>query len=127
MFITICQSKIHRATVTEADLNYVGSLTVDKDLLDAAGMIPYQQVAVVNINNGSRFETYLIEGERGSGKICLNGAAARLGAVGDKIIIITYGQVDKEEIPLSYEPCVVHVDENNRIVNDLLVENSFIR
>lgn len=115
MLITVCKSKIHRATITEANLNYVGSLTVDMDLMDAAGMIPYQQVSVVNVNNGARLETYLIEGERGSGVICLNGAAARLGHAGDIIIIISYGIVPEKEVPKGYEPVVVYVDEKNKI------------
>lgn len=115
MLITLCKSKIHRATVTEANLHYQGSLTVDIDLLDAAQMIPYQKVSVVNVNNGARLETYLIEGKRGSGVVCLNGAAARLGAAGDIIIIITYGMVDEKEVPKDYNPIVVHVDEKNRI------------
>jgi aspartate 1-decarboxylase len=113
MIITVCKGKIHRATVTEADLNYEGSLTVDMDLVDAAGMVPYEKVHVVNVNNGNRFETYIIEGERGSGTICLNGAAARLGMKGDKVIIITYGQVDSEKLPKDYKPKVVLVDEKN--------------
>ncbi|WP_155118272.1 aspartate 1-decarboxylase [Leptospira borgpetersenii] len=108
------KGKIHRATVTAADLNYEGSLTVDMDLVDAAGMRVYEKVSVVNINNGARFETYIIEGKRGSGEICLNGAAARLGMKGDKIIIITYAQVEENELPIDYIPKVVHVDENNR-------------
>lgn len=111
----MCKSKIHRATITEADLNYQGSLTVDEDLLDAAGIRVYEKVAIVNINNGARLETYTIRGERGSGTICLNGAAARLGHAGDKIIIITYAQYSPEELPADYEPRVVHVDESNRI------------
>ncbi|MBM9546051.1 aspartate 1-decarboxylase [Leptospira sp. 201903074] len=114
MIITVCKGKIHRAVVTEAELHYEGSLTVDQDLMDLAGMKPYEQVSVVNVNNGARFETYLIVGERGSGTICLNGAAARLGMKGDKVIIITYGQVDEKELPLDYQPKVVFVDENNR-------------
>jgi aspartate 1-decarboxylase len=89
---------------------------VDLDLMDAAGMIAYQQIAVVNINNGARLETYLIEGKRGSGEICLNGAAARLGAAGDKIIILTYGLADEKEIPTKYEPIIIHVDDKNRII-----------
>ncbi|WCL50531.1 aspartate 1-decarboxylase [Leptospira sp. GIMC2001] len=113
MIITVCKGKIHRATVTEADLNYEGSLTVDMDLVDAAGMVPYEKVHVVNVNNGSRFETYLIEGKRGSGTICLNGAAARLGMKGDKVIIISYGQLDEAELPKNYQPKVVLVDEKN--------------
>lgn len=115
MLIEMCKSKIHRATITEADLNYQGSLTVDEDLLDAAGIRVYEKVAIVNINNGARLETYTIRGERGSGTICLNGAAARLGHAGDKIIIITYAQYSPEELPADYEPRVVHVDESNRI------------
>ncbi|EKR63901.1 MULTISPECIES: aspartate 1-decarboxylase [Leptospira] len=108
------KGKIHRATVTDADLNYEGSLTVDMDLVDAAGMRVYEKVSVVNVNNGARFETYIIEGKRGSGEICLNGAAARLGMKGDKVIIITYAQVEETELPPNYTPKVVHVDENNR-------------
>ncbi|AYV57642.1 aspartate 1-decarboxylase [Leptospira kmetyi] len=108
------KGKIHRATVTDADLNYEGSLTVDMDLVDAAGMRVYEKVSVVNVNNGARFETYIIEGKRGSGEICLNGAAARLGMKGDKVIIITYAQVEEADLPTNYSPKVVHVDENNR-------------
>ncbi|MEQ9365076.1 MAG: aspartate 1-decarboxylase [Leptospirales bacterium] len=115
MFISLCKSKIHRATVTEAELHYQGSLTVDEDLLDAAGLRPYEQVSIVNINNGSRLETYLIKGERGSGVICLNGAAARLGQKGDLIIIIAYAFYNPAEVPADYEPTVVHVDGANRI------------
>jgi len=115
MIITVCKSKIHRATVTEANLHYEGSLTVDMDLMDAAKMIPYQQVSVVNVNNGARLETYLIEGKRGSGVICLNGAAARLGHAGDIIIIIAYGMLSETEIPGGYHPVVVHVDSKNKI------------
>ncbi|MGV3667695.1 MAG: aspartate 1-decarboxylase [Leptospira bouyouniensis] len=114
MIITVCKGKIHRAVVTEAELHYEGSLTVDQDLMDMAGMKPYEQVSVVNVNNGARFETYLIVGERGSGTICLNGAAARLGMKGDKVIIITYGQVEEKDLPNDYKPKVVFVDENNR-------------
>lgn len=116
MLITVLKSKIHRATITDANLNYIGSLTVDLDLMDAAGMIEYQQVAVVNINNGARLETYLINGKRGSGEVCLNGAAARLGEPGDKIIIMTYALVDEKEIPPNYDPIVVHVDGKNHII-----------
>ncbi len=115
MFITICKGKIHRATITEADLNYEGSITIDMDLVDAAGMIPYEKVQVVNVNNGERFETYIIEGKRGSGVICLNGACARLGMKGDKVIIITYAMVDEKELKLPFQPKVVLVDEKNSI------------
>src|SRR5919109_939993 len=98
MLRTMCKGKIHRATVTQADLNYVGSITIDQDLLDAANIYPYEKVQVVNINNGSRLETYTIAGERGSGVICLNGAAARLNSEGDLVIIISYALYDEEEI-----------------------------
>ncbi|EMM80127.1 aspartate 1-decarboxylase [Leptospira interrogans str. 2006001854] len=117
MQITVMKGKIHRATVTDADLNYEGSLTVDMDLVDAAGMRVYEKVSVVNVNNGARFETYIIEGKRGSGEICLNGAAARLGMKGDKIIIITYAQVEEKELASDYTPKVVHVDEKIENVN----------
>jgi len=109
------KSKIHRATITQAELNYEGSLTIDQDLLDAADMIAYEKVSVVNNNNGERFETYIIPGERGSKVICLNGAAARKGQVGDRLIIITYTTLSDEEAR-SYHPTVVLVDENNSII-----------
>lgn len=109
---TMMKSKIHRATVTDANLNYVGSITIDTDLLEAADIQPYEHVHVVNINNGARLETYAIEGPRGSGAICLNGAAARLAQPGDLVIIITYAQYLEEDCR-GYEPTVVHVDENN--------------
>jgi aspartate 1-decarboxylase len=111
---TMCKGKIHRATVTQANLNYIGSITIDQDLLDAADIYPYEKVQVVNINNGSRLETYTIAGARGSGVICLNGAAARLAAEGDVVIIISYGQYDEQEIRL-LEPRLVFVDEENHI------------
>ena len=112
---TMCIGKIHRATVTEADLSYVGSITIDKTLLDAAGILPYEQVQVVNCNNGARFETYTIEGEPGSGTICLNGAAARLAQIGDIIIIIAYAQMEAAEAQ-SYTPRLVFVDTQNHVV-----------
>lgn len=115
MLRTMFTSKIHRATVTHADLHYVGSLTVDQDLLDAADLLPGQQVSVVDIANGNRFETYLIPGERGSGVIGVNGAAAHLAHVGDLVIVMAYGQMDDTEAR-SYVPRVVHVDERNHIV-----------
>ncbi|SRR6266487_4111008 len=111
---TMCKSKIHRATVTQANLNYVGSITIDMDLLEAADIYPYEKVQVVNVNNGSRLETYTIAGARGSGVICLNGAAARHAAEGDIVIIISYGQYDEQEIR-SLEPRLVFVDAGNRI------------
>lgn len=113
---TMLKSKIHRATVTDADLNYVGSITVDTDLLDAADIRPYEHVCVLNINTGARFETYAIEGPRGGGDICLNGAAARLAQPGDLVIVLTYADYDEEELE-GYEPVVVHVDAQNRQVD----------
>ena len=114
MFRTMLGGKIHRATVTEADLNYVGSITVDQDLLDAAGICVNEKVAIVNNNNGERLETYTIPGERGSGVICLNGAAARLVQKGDIVIIMSYVMLSEPEIAV-HEPKVVLVDENNKI------------
>ncbi|GAC1374580.1 MAG: aspartate 1-decarboxylase [Ktedonobacteraceae bacterium] len=114
MLRTMCKGKIHRATVTQANLNYVGSITIDQDLLDAANIYPYEKVQVVNINNGSRLETYTIAGARGSGVICLNGAAARLTAEGDLVIIISYAQYTEEEIR-ALVPQVVFVDADNRL------------
>ena len=110
------KSKIHRAVVTQAELYYEGSLTVDSDLMAAADLLEYEKVAIVNVNNGERFETYLIPGEPGSGVICLNGAAARKGAVGDEVIIISYASMSDEEAR-AYKPTVVHVDKRNRIVS----------
>ena len=111
---TMCKGKIHRATVTQANLNYIGSITIDQDLLEAADIYPYEKVQVVNISNGSRLETYTIAGARGSGVICLNGAAARLNAEGDIVIIMSYGSYDEHEIR-SLEPRIVFVDEQNHI------------
>jgi aspartate 1-decarboxylase len=110
---TMLKSKIHRATVTDANLNYVGSITVDTDLLDAADIRPYEHVHIVNINNGARFETYAIEGARGSGVICLNGAAARLAQPGDLVIVLSYAQYTEADTQ-AHAPLVVHVDESNR-------------
>src|SRR5437588_5424304 len=120
---TMCKGKIHRATVTQAELNYIGSITVDQDLLDAANIYPYEKVQVVNINNGSRLETYTIAGARGSGVICLNGAAARLNAPGDLVIIISYAQYDEREIR-ELVPHVVFVDADNHMVEAKHVELS---
>lgn len=108
------KSKIHRAKVTEANLYYEGSITIDKELLEAADIIENEKVSVLNINNGERFDTYVIEGEYGSRDICLNGAAARKAAVGDEIIIISYAAVDENEIE-NFTPTIVLVDENNNI------------
>lgn len=116
MFIEVVKSKIHRVTVTEANLNYIGSITIDEDLLDAANLIPNEKVAIVNNNNGERFETYIIKGERGSGVICLNGAAARKAQPGDIIIIMSYAMMDFEEAK-SFKPTVVFPDSAmNKIV-----------
>jgi len=114
MLVTLMKSKIHRATVTDANLNYVGSITIDKKLMDEANILENEKVQVVNINNGERFETYVMPGEEGSGVICLNGAAARLVHPGDKVIIIAYALMDYEEAK-NFEPKVVFVDENNKI------------
>ena len=112
---TLFKSKIHRATITQADLYYEGSLTLDTDLMKAADLLPFEQVSIVNVNNGERFETYLIEGPAGSGVVCLNGPAARKGAVGDEIIIISYGQFEDSEELRFFEPTIIHVDKRNRI------------
>ena len=114
---TMLKSKIHRCRITGSDLNYVGSITVDADLLDAADILEHEQVHVVDVNNGARFETYVIAGEAGSGQICLNGAAARLAHPGDKVIIISYGQYDAAELQ-EYRPVFIFVDDENRITRD---------
>jgi len=114
MWIQRFKSKIHRATVTEANLNYVGSITIDENLMDASNIIEGERVQIVNNNNGERLETYVIKGERGSGVICLNGAAARKVAVGDIVIIISYGLMDFEEAK-TFEPVAVFPDDNNLI------------
>ncbi len=114
MLRTICRSKIHGATVTEANINYTGSLTIDAQLMKAAELVPYEQVHVVDINNGARFVTYCIEGAPGSGTMCVNGAAARLVSTGDKIIVISYVQVTPAELE-ELAPKIVMLDEQNRI------------
>lgn len=111
----LCKSKIHGATITEANLYYEGSLTLDTRLIEAADLVPYERIQVVNINNGSRLETYVLPGEPGSGTVALNGAAARLGAVGDRVILISYAHYDESEIA-GHEPRVVFVDERNRVL-----------
>lgn len=116
MFRHMFKSKIHRAKVTDADLNYIGSITIDEDLMEKADIIENEKVLVVNIDNGARFETYVFVGKRGSGEICLNGAAARLAHVGDKIIIMSFGIYGPEEIK-GLEPTVIVVDENNKIID----------
>jgi aspartate 1-decarboxylase len=112
---TMCKSKIHRATVTDANLNYVGSITIDQDLMDAADLLPFEQVQIVNNNNGARFETYIIKGKPGTGTICLNGAAARLVQPGDTVIIISYVQVDQTELS-TFKPKIVTVTDNNKVI-----------
>ena len=114
MTITMLKAKIHRATVTQAELDYVGSITVDMDLLEQAGILEYEKVQIVDVNNGSRFETYTIAGERGSGVMCLNGAAARMVQTGDKIILMAYAQVTPEEAS-ELRPTVLFVDEKNKV------------
>lgn len=111
---TLCKSKIHRAVLTGADLHYEGSLTLDRDLMDAADILPYERVQVVNVNTGSRLETYVIEGERGTGTIQLNGAAARLGAAGDHVIVMSYASYDEDELA-DFAPKIVFVDAENHV------------
>jgi len=111
----MCKSKIHRATITEANLDYEGSITIDESLLEAANIMPYEMVQVLNLNNGQRFETYVIPGPKGSGDVCLNGAAARLGVVKDKVIIISAAFVEESEVP-SFAPQVVFVNDRNKRV-----------
>lgn len=116
MFIEICKSKIHRVTVTGADLQYVGSITIDEDLMDAANLIEFEKVQIVNINNGERFETYVIRGKRKSGNIILNGPAARKVAIGDIIIIVSFASMDFEEAK-TFQPSIIFPDtETNRLV-----------
>ena len=115
MIIELLKSKIHRARVTQAELNYVGSITIDEDLLDAANIIPNEKVQIVNNNNGARFETYTIRGERGTGTICLNGATARLAQVGDIVIIMSYAYMEVDEAR-KYEPILVFPDNDNKLL-----------
>ena len=114
MIIEVLKSKIHRATITQADLNYIGSITIDEDLMDAANLIENEKVDVLNINNGERLTTYVIKGERGSGNISLNGAAARKVAVGDLVIIASYASIEFEEAK-SFKPAIIFPDNNNQI------------
>jgi aspartate 1-decarboxylase len=115
MFIHVMKSKLHRVRVTQAELHYVGSITIDEDLMDAANLIENEKVQIVNNNNGERIETYVIKGERGSGTICLNGAAARKAQVGDIVIIIAYGLMTTEEAK-THKPALVFPDQNNKLV-----------
>jgi len=114
MYLNVLKSKIHRATVVQAELNYVGSITIDEELMEAAGILEYEQVQIVDVDNGNRFETYVIAGDRGSGMICLNGAAARMVHAGDKVIIMCYAQMTPEEYK-DNKPKVVFVDDENNI------------
>jgi len=116
MLREMCKSKIHRATVTETNLDYEGSLTLDPELMEAAGIIPYEKVQVLNVNNGTRATTYVIPGEKGSGTVCLNGPTARWGQPGDIVIIISYALLSEEEIK-GYQPRIVHVDGKNRLLS----------
>ena len=116
MTLEMLKSKIHRATVTQAELNYVGSITIDESLMEAAGIIEYEKVQIADVDNGARFETYVIAGETGSGIICLNGAAARMVSTGDKVIIMSYAQMQPQEVKEN-PPKVVFVDENNQITS----------
>ncbi|NLV85602.1 MAG: aspartate 1-decarboxylase [Clostridiales bacterium] len=115
MLLNIFKSKLHRATITQADINYVGSVTIDSELLEKSGILAGEKVQIVNINNGERFETYTIDGEAGSGTICINGAAARLVQVGDRVIIIAYALMDENEAK-TFEPKILVLDERNKII-----------
>jgi aspartate 1-decarboxylase len=115
MLLTMFKGKLHRATVTQAEINYVGSVTIDSELLKKSGILPGEKVQIVNINNGERFETYTIQGEHGSGVICINGAAARLVQVGDKVIIIAYAQMEEQEAK-TFKPKVLVLNEQNQIL-----------
>ncbi|MDP4269843.1 MAG: aspartate 1-decarboxylase [Bacteroidota bacterium] len=115
MLIEVLKSKIHRATITDANLNYIGSITIDQDLMDAANLIAGEKVQVVNNNNGERLETYIITGERGTGTVCLNGAAARKAQPGDIVIIVSYAQMDFEEAK-TFQPSIIFPDSDNKLV-----------
>src|ERR1700749_4308261 len=115
MIIEVLKSKIHRVKVTQAELNYVGSITIDEDLIDAANIIPNEKVQIVNNNNGARFETYVIRGERGSGIVCLNGATARLAQVGDIVIIMSYGYMEMDEAR-NHQPIAIFPDSDNKLI-----------
>jgi aspartate 1-decarboxylase len=122
MLRRMMKSKVHRATVTDADVHYVGSITIDRDLMDAADLLEWEQVAVVDVDNGARLETYVIPGERGSGAICLNGAAAHLIHPGDRVIVISYCDVDDAELAGGWQPRIVHVDTANRQIGEELAK-----
>ena len=122
MTVNALKSKIHRATVTDADINYIGSITIDKSLMDFANLLPYEQVQVLNVTNGNRLDTYVIEGRENSGDVCINGAAAHLVAPGDLVIIVSYCKISHSDLPY-HKPTVVHVDEKNSVVD----VGSFVR
>ena len=115
MIIEVLKSKLHRVRVTQAELNYVGSITIDEDLIEAANIIPNEKVQIVNNNNGARFETYVIKGERGSGTVCLNGATARLAQVGDVVIIMSYAYMEMDEAR-AYQPILIFPDNDNKLL-----------
>ncbi|GAB3920351.1 aspartate 1-decarboxylase [Mucilaginibacter myungsuensis] len=115
MIIEVLKSKLHRVRVTQAELNYVGSITIDEDLIEAANIIPNEKVQIVNNNNGARFETYVIRGERGTGTVCLNGATARLAQVGDVVIIMSYAYMEQDEAR-AYEPILIFPDNDNKLI-----------
>ena len=117
MFINVLKCKIHRATVTDAQIHYQGSITIDRELMDRAGLLPFEKVMVVSLDSGERLETYVIEGRRGSGEICLNGAAARKILKGDTVIIIAFVAIDAREYR-TFKPVIVHLDPNNKIVEE---------
>ena len=125
MLIEMLKGKIHRATVTEADLNYMGSLTLDEDLIDAAGLKEYEKIQVLDITNGNRIETYIIRGERGSGQVCINGAAAHLIHEGDLVIIISYCTLS-EEVSIYHKPRIVYVDAENRVISKSTEEHILV-
>tara|TARA_B100001029_G_C14986739_1_gene409436 strand:+ start:678 stop:1052 length:375 start_codon:yes stop_codon:yes gene_type:complete len=116
MIVNALKSKIHRATVTDADINYIGSISIDRALMDSANLLPYEQVQILNITNGNRLDTYVIEGLENSGEICINGAAAHLVSPGDLVIIVSYCKIKHSELP-NHKPCVVHVDKKNSIID----------
>lgn len=118
MLLKVLRAKIHRATITDASVDYIGSITIDRDLMDASGIGPYESILVADLANGQRFDTYVIEGKRGSGTICINGAAARLVNIGDLVIIMAFGYCTAEEAG-KIAPKIILVDENNRVVRDL--------
>ena len=120
----LLRAKIHRATVTQSDLDYVGSVSIDEDLLDAAGIVEWEKVAVLDVTNGSRFETYAIKAPRGSGEICINGAAAHLVNPGDLVILLSFQGIEEGGID-SHEPRIVHVDENNKVIELTTIESNF--